>query len=258
MQPMKSMPANSHISQEWRNKVQTYLTSQGLPASGQPRNPEASREIFFRLHGGDNCCDGDVDYLDFYDAVARIYDESCFNPQLQVNSMALCAAMIEMFEPRTVLEAGCTSGIATVFFAEQFPHTSFIGSDYSREMIAVTDERIAKKGIGNARTICTEHKKLPDHIENESIDLIIAEGSAPAPYETEMFMAFVGSVLVPIMAPDGIFICLSPPVRFDAACLAKELKKFAFQLERDIELVRHEEERLPPAVLLVLQKKVNV
>lgn len=255
MMRMDTVPVNSHISDEWRAKVQTYLTSQGLPASGPPRNPEASQEIFFMLHGEDDCCTDDIDYLDFYEAVARIYDESCFNPQLQMNIMALCATMIETFNPATVLEAGCTSGITTAFLAEQFPYISFVASDYSQEMIAVTDERIAKRGIGNIRTILAEHKELPNRIESQSVDMIIAEGSAPAPYETEEFVKFAESVLARIMAPNGIFISLSPPIQFDAPGLAEELKKIGFLPEGNIELVQHQEERLPPALLLMIRKK---
>lgn len=251
---MNSMPSDAHVSDEWRERVQAYLISQGLGASGPPKNPEASQEIFFMLHGEDDCHTDDIDYLGFYDAVSRIYDESCFNPQLQVNSIALCAAMIETFEPRRVLEAGCTSGIATVFFAKQFPHISFLASDYSSGMIAVTEERIVKTRVSNARTIFAEHAELQIHVVPQSVDMVIADGSVPAPFEIEKFVAFVESVMAPIMMPGGIFISLSLPVSFDVKDLAKELKKTSYKVERDLELIRHGEKRLPPTLLLVLRK----
>lgn len=229
----------SSDSKIWQKKVKKFLTSEKLPISGPAKGSGVIGEIFKNVYGDDVDIGSLYDYgdkgLKYFDALAPYYDTYCFFPEVEVDVMALVAERIQKFDPRTVLDAGCTTGIATVFFAEHFPSISFFASDYSEEMLARTEERIMRRGIRNIKTILADHENLIDYIEQNSLDMVVTMGSALPPFENS-FRDF-SSILQEIMAPGGIYISAVPPAEISPVSLAEKLHTLGFAPEGEIKIL---------------------
>jgi SAM-dependent methyltransferase len=74
-------------------------------------------------------------------------------------------------EPRRVLDFGCGVGILTSFYAQQFPHISFLGVDRSPVSIAAAESFAAALGLTNLRFANVDMMAQP---LCETFDLIIA------------------------------------------------------------------------------------
>lgn len=73
--------------------------------------------------------------------------------------------------PRTVLDFGCGVGILTSFYAQQFPHISFLGVDRSQVSISAAEYGAAASGLTNLRFACLDVMAQP---LSETFDLVIA------------------------------------------------------------------------------------
>lgn len=226
-------------SKMWQKKVKKFLTNEKLPTSGPAKRPEIIEIVLKEAYGSDadvyNLYNYGDEGLTYFNALAPHYDAHCFFPEVEAGVMAIIAAQIQKFNPHIVLDAGCTTGIATVFFAEQFPNISFLASDFSKGMLTVTEERIKKRGISNIHTIHAEHSILIDYVDPNSLNMVITMGSA-SPLFHDSFEDF-SSVLEEIMTPGGIYISVTPPAEISPRILAEKLEKLGFAPEGEIKLL---------------------
>ena len=73
-----------------------------------------------------------------------------------------------------VLELGCAEGMNLLPLAERFPHSRFIGMDFSPAHIRSAEEARAACGLANARFECADLREFEP--ERESFDYVIAHG----------------------------------------------------------------------------------
>jgi len=77
---------------------------------------------------------------------------------------------IRRFSPNIVYDVGCGNGYSTLVFAQQFPDISFVGIDYSVEMIT-----IAKKNRTPNCKFMVGDVLESDSIPSEKADLIVTQ-----------------------------------------------------------------------------------
>ena len=73
-----------------------------------------------------------------------------------------------------VLELGCGEGMNLLPLAERFPHSEFVGVDFSAAHIAVAEEASAAAGVGNARFECADLRSY--NVAPGAFDYVIAHG----------------------------------------------------------------------------------
>jgi SAM-dependent methyltransferase len=73
-----------------------------------------------------------------------------------------------------VLELGCGEGLNLLPLAERFPHSQFVGVDFSPGQIRVGEEVRQAAGIGNARFVCADLREYEPEVG--AFDYVIAHG----------------------------------------------------------------------------------
>ncbi|XP_066269497.1 S-adenosylmethionine-dependent methyltransferase Rv2258c-like [Branchiostoma lanceolatum] len=71
-----------------------------------------------------------------------------------------------------VIDAGCGRGIATLTLAQHFPKSTFVGTDFSEEVIQWANEENNKRGLANVTFQVHDLAKMPDDW-SDSFDYVL-------------------------------------------------------------------------------------
>ncbi len=99
-----------------------------------------------------------------------------------------------------VLELGCGEGMNLLPLAERFPHSEFVGVDFSASQIAVGEAARAACGLQNVRFVCADLREFEP--ESGAFDYVIAHGvySWVSPEVADRLLSVASAAL----ATDGI------------------------------------------------------
>lgn len=100
-----------------------------------------------------------------------------------------------------IVDAGCGTGLTACFLAELLPHAMVHAYDFSPEMLARTQQRVARRNLAE-RVHCflADHELIYEHLAPASVDVLLTECSmcdipfyAPSPEDgdEELWNSFV-------------------------------------------------------------------
>ncbi len=115
---------------------------------------------------------GSVEDILFYDyAATRRILPVLYSQRYDYYATVGLAVAERIGSARSALDAGCGIGVLTTFYAQHFPHCSFVGVDRSPASIAVAQEEAAALGLTNVRFECLDVDRTSPP---GSFDLIVA------------------------------------------------------------------------------------
>ncbi|XP_041465054.1 uncharacterized S-adenosylmethionine-dependent methyltransferase Rv2258c-like isoform X1 [Lytechinus variegatus] len=104
-----------------------------------------------------------------------------------------------------VLDLGCGRGLASLALAQNYPNSTIIGLDFSKEATDYARELAKEQGLANVEFVCEDAACIPDSW-NETIDYIFT-------YDVIHDLGHADKVLLAlgrILKPDGVFSMIDP------------------------------------------------
>ncbi len=151
------------------------------------------------------------DNNDYYKDVALYYDEDAnlgFEVRAGVNTSLDrirkdFRKITTEYELNDVLEIGCGPGFDIHWFASNYPDKNFMAVDISEEMVKLTQKRLNKDQIKNAKVIQSDERSLIDKFGENSFDLIYVYFGA---LNTVEDLNFSSSQIHKLLKPNGIAV----------------------------------------------------
>lgn len=121
-----------------------------------------------------------MDNSSYYKEVADYYDQDAnlgFEARADVN-ISLdrirndFRKVTTKYDFQNVLEIGCGPGFDVHWFASIYPDKNFTAVDISKEMVQLTQKRLDKDGLSNAKVMQSDERGLVAQFGEQSFDLI--------------------------------------------------------------------------------------
>jgi len=110
-----------------------------------------------------------------YNALAPYYEFQLMTVfGIEVKTFAFLAEFIDTMKPKSVIDAGCGTGLTTAFLAKQFPDVNFFAYDIAGKMIRRAKARCRKLGLANMQLFLAEHLKISG-MPRDGFGLLIAK-----------------------------------------------------------------------------------
>lgn len=132
--------------------------------------------------------------------IMRLWSAQILDANLIEKTLPLVPGAIERLRAGAdVLDVGCGSGHAINLMARAFPHSRFVGYDFSDEALAVAREEASAWGLANARFAAQDVAAIP---ERQRFDLITAFDAIHDQAHPRQVLAGIAAAL----RPGGVFL----------------------------------------------------
>lgn len=145
---------------------------------------------------------------DYYSEVASYYDQDAnlgFEARADVNTSLDRIRrdfrnITIQFPFQKTLEIGCGPGFDVHWFASQYPEKEFVAVDISSEMVKLSQKRLDKDKIQNAKVLQADERQLLEKFGKESFDLIYVYFGA---LNTVEDLDYSAEQIRQLLTPDG-------------------------------------------------------